>query len=403
MHLRTLSPLCPRRPHHRTRTRNSTTPPGPESHHPNLTCRPRKPLCRRCRRRVSGAHCRELGAGAAPQALCAVLARRCRHHVCLTSRASCMPSRTRNCHLGGRRGSAREHTTGGARRSLCRAALSMREDRWQKNHKTIRCFFVNSLFWSGFGRGLEIPEAGTLSPSFRPSHQIAEILRMNCAKRGSLGKTLQFRVPRKTHSQKILCRQKSCPAVQLTARRIRLHAAQGASPRALARRIDGAWHEPQDRLCVNPRRFRNTAPGRVPPPAHGQPSGAPRPTEPRLVEPAGAGQSPSGQDPGSAGASLADMADTQDGAAAPAAAEPAAAGAAQTAAGAAAPGQGSAAAGPGEAHAAQGASAGPLVKKKSLRPALRPMVPSRSPLPAICHRFFPRRNLYRTDYAGTVR
>ena len=97
------------------------------------------------------------------------------------------------------------------------------------------------------------------------------------------------------------------------------------------------------------------------------------------------------------------MADTQDGAAAPAAAEPAAAGAAQTAAGAAAPGQGSAAAGPGEAHAAQGASAGPLVKKKSLRPALRPMVPSRSPLPAICHRFFPRRNLYRTDYAGTVR
>lgn len=97
---------------------------------------------------------------------------------------------------------------------------------------------------------------------------------MNCAKRGSLGKTLQFRVPPTTHSQKILCRQKSCPAVQLTARRIRLHAAQGASPRALARRIDGAWHEPQDRLCVNPRRFRNTAPGTVPPPAHGQPSGA---------------------------------------------------------------------------------------------------------------------------------
>ena len=53
MHLRTLSPLCPRRPHHRTRTRNSTTPPGPESDHPNLTCRPRKPLCRRCSRRVS--------------------------------------------------------------------------------------------------------------------------------------------------------------------------------------------------------------------------------------------------------------------------------------------------------------------------------------------------------------
>ena len=53
-----------------------------------------------------------------------------------------------------------------------------------------------------------------------------------------------------------------------------LPAAQGASPRALARRIDGAWHEPQDRLCVNPRRFRNTAPGTVPPPAHGQPSGA---------------------------------------------------------------------------------------------------------------------------------
>ena len=58
------------------------------------------------------------------------------------------------------------------------------------------------------------------------------------------------------------------------ARRVRLHAAQGASPRALARRIDGAWHEPQDRPCVNPRRFRNTAPGAVPPPAHGQPSGA---------------------------------------------------------------------------------------------------------------------------------
>ena len=74
--------------------------------------------------------------GAAQQALCAVLARRCRHHVCLTSRASCVPSRTRHArhrHLAARWGGAGELTTGHSSRSRRSPA---REDRWQKNLQT---------------------------------------------------------------------------------------------------------------------------------------------------------------------------------------------------------------------------------------------------------------------------
>jgi len=139
MHLRTLSPLCPRRPHHRTRTRNSTTPPGPESDHPNLTCRPRKPLCRRCSRRVSEQRIAANWAPGPPRKRSAQSLRADAGIMCVSRRAHLACRRARAIAISVVAGEARGSTPQAARGALyvARRSLCAREDRWQNhNHKT---------------------------------------------------------------------------------------------------------------------------------------------------------------------------------------------------------------------------------------------------------------------------
>jgi len=128
MHLRTLSPLCPRRPHHRTRTRNSTTPPGPQGSHPNLTCRPRKPLCRRCSRRVSEQRIAANWAPGPPRKRSAQSLRADAGIMCVSRRAHLACRRARAIAISVVAGEARGSTPQAARAalSMSRGALYVR-------------------------------------------------------------------------------------------------------------------------------------------------------------------------------------------------------------------------------------------------------------------------------------